>query len=441
MNGIGLLVLIAAAGQISATPRIAPNRDFGWEIDQQNPDRALCYIVQVSPEVAATMQRDAQENTSNMPPELVGRATRIVFRIGNEILPQNPSLEELRSMPLVNSTANVTAQLGGGRMSEVEPNAVVNVQQDRTGPLGPPAFPNPSSARSTPSLPNASGRTTDRSPPMPDYPDTGNSSRQGGSPLANNWPGSAPMLGGNSGGDRSRDDSGSFTDNRFANQNTAGAAGNYSSGNGGINPNSGLNPNYGSPNPPSLNSQEMYTGGIAPIQTPRDGFGTYLGNQGQGKFNASTPSFNNNPNSNPSQSYGDGRFTPGLGGPQGSNSAYPNNSGQAGYDGGRIASNDVGAGLNSSFPSLPTSESPTGQRSTTSGASGADRGNSASDGSNQSHAGSNKSAAFENILPAFFILSLLVNFYLGSLIRKLLTRYRALLANMRGQTSANVLSA
>ena len=40
----------------------------------------------------------------------------------------------------------------------------------------------------------------------------------------------------------------------------------------------------------------------------------------------------------------------------------------------------------------------------------------------------------ENIMPVMFVLSLVVNFYLGMLIRKLLGRYRTLLSSVRSQT-------
>ena len=39
----------------------------------------------------------------------------------------------------------------------------------------------------------------------------------------------------------------------------------------------------------------------------------------------------------------------------------------------------------------------------------------------------------DNVVPVMFVLSLVVNFYLGMLIRKLLTRYRSLLSSVRGQ--------
>ena len=97
---------------------------------------------------------------------------------------------------------------------------------------------------------------------------------------------------------------------------------------------------------------------------------------------------------------------------------------------------------NTSIPSLPPSGDLTGQKPIAQGSGSATGAisTSSSDANKEAAAGSNKSTAFENILPAFFILSLLVNFYLGSLIRKLLTRYRALLANMRGQATPNALS-
>ena len=61
MNGIGLLVLIAGAGQLntgqpfpaqlpaqpflqSQSTAVAQNRDWGWEFDKEN---TLCYIIQI----------------------------------------------------------------------------------------------------------------------------------------------------------------------------------------------------------------------------------------------------------------------------------------------------------------------------------------------------------------------------------------------------------
>ncbi len=43
-------------------------------------------------------------------------------------------------------------------------------------------------------------------------------------------------------------------------------------------------------------------------------------------------------------------------------------------------------------------------------------------------------SGMENVVPVMFFLSLVVNFYLGMLIRKLLTRYRSLLSSVRSQT-------
>ncbi len=56
----------------------------------------------------------------------------------------------------------------------------------------------------------------------------------------------------------------------------------------------------------------------------------------------------------------------------------------------------------------------------------------------ESGSGSSSSTArtrTQNFLQVFFLLSLVVNFYLGMLIRKLLSRYRALLSSVRSQAA------
>ena len=475
MNGIGLLVLIASAGQIGATqPTLS--RDFGWEIDQRNPDKALCYIVQISPEIAATMERDAYENTSNMPPELVGRATRIVVRIGNSLLPQEPSLEVLRTMPVVNSPPDAIAQLGNSRMSDVEGKDVVPVQQDRTGAPRLPPLPTNQGAPSSTSPPRTdfgglppqgTEKFGDPTKPMvrgttPGFPNA-NGGTTGSPPPITGWQGSPSTLGGSLGSDRSRDDASRIADNRFGSQNQydPGAAGN----NGGANPTTGngasvYGPNYSSPNPPSL-GLGMQTG-ISPVQTPSPGFGNYypgnqgLGNQGQTKFNPSNGNFNDN--SGPGQvtpgqliqggqpfpgrpGQSDGQYPSGFNGSQGAIGTYPNN-GQVDY--GRVdlvASNPTGIASNTGNHSPPPSGDPSRQGTGALGGGGAGQGASPSDGINGSITGPTKSTTVENTMTLLFLFSLLVNVYLGSLMRKLLSRYRALLANMRGQNTPNALGA
>jgi hypothetical protein len=487
MNGIGLLVLIIATGQVGAAQPTTLNRDFGWERDTRNPDNALCYIVQVSPQDAAEMQRDGLENPSNMPPELVGRATRIVVRIGTALLPQSPSLEELRKEPLVNSRADVTAGLSGGRLSDVEPNGVVNVQQDRGSP---PTLPNYSGqattaapraglngqalpgsenpidqakelARGLPGFPNpaanaSSSASGGNSPQLPGYPGTadrfGSSALDnnstlppagqgnlGGSANSNKWPSAQTNLG----GERSREDAARMADGGYPSNPGATNAGNYpNSGAGGsVPPGSGYGQGgygaggYDPRNPPSLDSVQMT--GIPSQQTPSNTFGTYPGNQGP-KFGLQPPGYNN--------AAGSGQLPPaGQGAGYGGGQYAPPNSqfvgGQGGFDSGtRIAAGNTGGNPGFSNPQPP----PGG--ASAQGASGANagagaRGASPSDGGNELASGPSRTKAAENILPVFFLLSLVVNFYLGMLIRKLLTRYRALLANMRGQGTPNAFSA
>lgn len=56
-------------------------------------------------------------------------------------------------------------------------------------------------------------------------------------------------------------------------------------------------------------------------------------------------------------------------------------------------------------------------------------------GSTSNGSGERNTASNSSFLQVFFVLSLVVNFYLGHLLRKLLNRYRALLTSVRGQTA------
>ncbi len=503
MNGIGLLVLIAAAGQVAAAPPSGPNRDFGWERDTQNPDRALCYIIQLSPAKVADMQGKAMENPSDMPPELVGRATRILVRIGTDVLPQTPSLEELRNMPRVNSPTDVTAQLGGGRLSDVEPSDLLNVQQRGSNPALPtfpgqssatpsnsapantPAASNPAMPRSTfgdstsqgstnpidqakqldrgaPAFPNTNGNPPNNSPgslspTLPNYADSASNQLGRGGAATNNNPSNpagdwrTPSANDNS---RSRDEINRTADNRFQNQSGA-AGGDYPQS---TYPQSSLPPNYDTRTPPSLDPSSM-TG--LPNRS-NIGFGANPSGQNPGKFGLSTPGFDNfsgqggvlsqggsagqgnafGQNVPYNQGYGNGQYING----QNPNAQYgagqfPGNgqrpNGPSGYDGfDRVAANTTlsppsqgpGTHSGSTPPAQSTSKNPSGDSSP------GDLANSTIlNGPSSSKTG-------ENILSVFFLFSLVVNFYLGMLIRKLLTRYRALLANMRGQASPTAFS-
>lgn len=480
MNGIGLLVLIAAAGQITAAHPSGPNRDFGWERDTQNPDNALCYIIQLSPENVAEMQGKAIEKRSDMPPELVGRTTRILVRIGTDVLPQTPTLEELRNMPRFNSPADVTAQLGGGRLSDVDPSDLQNVQQRGSNPPLPsfsgqssaspqfsgnlqgtappasnPAMPrsnfsdsasqdsaNPIDQakqldRSAPAFPNSRANT-----PAPNYADSGSNQTDRFGPTANNssLPNNAenwrtPTI---DESQRSRDEVNRTADNRIQTQ----SGSNYPQSNY---PQSTMPPNYGPRTPPSLDTSTMAS--IPNGPTSSIGFGANPSGQNQGKFGLSTPGFDNfsgqggqvgqgtqyGQNAPNNQGYGGGQYANGQ---QYSSGQYAGGSGQRpngqnGFDGrDLIASNTTLPPPNSTpLPQQPPAKNPAGETSP---------GDTTNTTLTSSNSGSSKTG--ENILSVFFLFSLVVNFYLGMLIRKLLTRYRALLANMRGQASPNAFS-
>ena len=145
MNGFKIWLLLVASAQVLvtrvATAQVVPGkeRDFGWSINQN--DGVLEYIIQIKPEEILAMQQrsvkfpNGQEDASDMPRELVGRVTRVVIRIGNEILPRTPSIEELDRMPRVTDPLNPTstAMLPPGRMQDVE-SGVYNIQQRDAAP-------------------------------------------------------------------------------------------------------------------------------------------------------------------------------------------------------------------------------------------------------------------------------------------------------------------
>ncbi len=476
MNGIRLLVLIAAigqmgvaAGQQGGTPAIGPNRDYGWKFDDQRNDGALCYIVQVSPEDALIMQRDFQEYPSDMPPDLVGRVTRILFRIGTEVLPQTPSLEEIRKVPRVASPGDVNAILGPGRSSNVEGDAVVNVQQDRSLapslPFNSPAFsasPSPANnplaprtslaeraaqasenpidqakilARGVPGLsgagaplPNNANLGSNAGPPaLPSYLDGGNSrfnqqaNTNGNAGIAGNWQSQTSP----SNQDRTRDDPTRLADNRVPNgyDPSVSAPGGYNQG------------NYDQRDPASL-SQPLVNG-IPRVQTPATGFGSFPGyqnqNQDQNKFTGLGNNSNYPPNNGNSQfNNGLNPSNNGLGGGMGAGGpAYNNNPNYQQDNPNHVASNPAVGGN----PSVQSQLTPPAGFTTV--VSGQNNASSTTPSNATTEPPLKKSRAGENILVFFCLLSLLVNFYLGTLIRKLLTRYRALLANVRGQAGAS----
>jgi len=142
MNGIKLLLLLVASAQVEA----GTERDYGWAVNKD--DGVLEYIVQINPDKKRAMEQrsvqfpNGQENVSNMPRELVGRASRVVIRFGTEVLPREPSLQELeRTQRLFEQpNASAAAMLGEGQLRDIE-SPVRNIQGQGLAPAF-PALPN-----------------------------------------------------------------------------------------------------------------------------------------------------------------------------------------------------------------------------------------------------------------------------------------------------------
>ncbi len=191
MNGFGSLAILLLAGQITgnSVPRLPPQmpaaggvapavvvdetrKSYGWDLDV-NRDNELYYIIQISPEQAEillnerTYSRDnPREVASDMPAELFGVVQRIVVRIGDDVLPRNPPLEEVARMQRRNLQASLDG-LGSGRMADVESGAILPAGQRPlpTNPSRPGTSGGVTPPNNTPLGSNAfAGNSTNNSP-------------------------------------------------------------------------------------------------------------------------------------------------------------------------------------------------------------------------------------------------------------------------------------
>ena len=110
MNGIPLLLLATTVGM-----------DFGWQPASDNPNM-LEYIVQLSPEEIQLLNTGKEELFSGIPRELKGRIDRVVIRMGREKLPQTPSLEQLRMTASVAGNPSILQAGGNNQGSPVLPS-------------------------------------------------------------------------------------------------------------------------------------------------------------------------------------------------------------------------------------------------------------------------------------------------------------------------------
>ena len=153
-------------------------REYGWYVDQQD---TLVFVVQLDPAELAALQSnvDLIGESANMPPELVGRVTRVEVRLGEAPLPRTPSLQEIEKRPAIVSNLDVSDILGEGRLAEIDESKLVRVQ---SGTVGLPSVSAPSAGNEFLSgaggqgarpLPSTSGSLSASLPPVP----TGNSSK------------------------------------------------------------------------------------------------------------------------------------------------------------------------------------------------------------------------------------------------------------------------
>lgn len=454
MSAIALTVMILLAGQIVP----GTEKDFGWEIDRN--DGALQYIVQISPEQAARMQQksvafpNGQEATSEIPNELVGRATRVVIRIGTMDLPRSPSLQEIDRMKRFGDPINPssTAQLDPGIYKQLEPPPAFNIGSDNQGvqPAPLPSFPSEpmregslaDAARGTfnslrDDVADSLSSATDFKTPEGRFPDPNLFAQKGNNAIANmrdqflngaggstekfnslpkqsdpNQPGTGaptlPALPGTMAANGNATNNPSSIPNNSVNSSTTSnwpnARGQSSSA-----PFTGANPtNFAGQNPPQA---PLSTFGAAPSTYDRlAGNSALPGNNrmtqaqdpyAQQNYPTQVQAFNNANSAPP--------YTPAP-----PSMTYDPRTDPASLAGERMARNTT-TSPTSSFPAVAASQataSPSGVAPSADGST---------------------TTTSDTALKLFFLVSLLVNLYLGILLRKLMTRYRSLLTNVRSQ--------
>lgn len=491
MNGFTLWVLLAATGQVGDVPQ----RDYGWQINKN--DGVLEYIVQISPEKANYMIAQRKEFESSIPPDVAARVGRIIVSIGDEPIRSTPMSEVLLLPPVTKAVlANIESEAGRGRFSDLEAaprGDVRNVagsnaappltqgnglatnspaasnfpggpasgfadsssmdnllaQNSSTGFLndtrgmsasgssgpskysstGTPALPNSQAGQLPPASPlgGASAGSYPTSPANPLPTNTGISNQPGsngtlgGNPMGSSPNGSVPLS--NSGGYASgAPNSQAYGQNNMPGYGQAGTPGYGQNGSLGQSPSytslPASNGNFGTV--PRVNNQPPPFNQYA---TPGGSFGTQTGY----------------PYSQPPPA---GQLTTGQG-PIYSGSIFP-------YTGDPLSlpvtNQPYGRSADNRNSVLPTTSpssanSPNSFANQSTGNSGTNVNGLAVNTRNtdllhDSHyQAQHARSGVENIVPVMFVLSLVVNFYLGMLIRKLLTRYRSLLGSVRSQTA------
>ncbi len=482
MNGFKIwLLLVAFVHGIATQVAIAQveektERDYGWAINRD--DGVLEYIIQINPEKLQAMQlkslqfKYGQENVSNMPRELIGRASRIVVRIGSEILPRTPSLAELDRTSRITDPLNPssTAMLPPGRMQDVE-SGVYNIEQRDTAPTLPDlprTLDSNLSSRGGNLIDEASkaaGSLLDNvnalrnnageslSDALPAFPDNNALAQSMQQPASSDFLNST--RGGNSAAPSkfnslpSATNPAPLTNPNLSNPAATNPNRNLSNLGGSTVGGSSASPSYPDPRltPPSLANQQLSNQQLSnqqlgnqstlPLQqTPATGFGTSPGLAGRqnstwnnATAGAPAPNYTSAPDPYANQqnfppNYSNATNNPFAGtsptNPNLNNSQLDNTLANQNFD--RMAMGNNPA-LNN-----PALNNQTVQGRNTSLPAGSSPPTILTDNTATETIPVTK---MDGVLPVLFLLSLVVNFYLGILIRKLLIRYRSLLTNVR----------
>lgn len=455
-------------------------RSFGWTLDSTR-DNELYYIIQVSPSEVLQMVAEQERNTgffseksTDMPKELVGRVSRVVWRIGEKELPRNPSLAEIATWPRIDgSGSSLQAAIDGfgpGNLANVEGSqSALPIQRPLPNNSTPPSIsPNgstfPPSGRTFQPNSGASsqlGNNTTTPPsfgtgfPAGSVADSFLGDTRGSANPAN--PAASPVLpnvGGNGMSDISP------PQNPIRPGLTADARNNPASGLPPYGPGySQSNPSrFDSPDPPSM-STSTGGSGFAGQSTPAPGFGTSPG-QWTGSNNNT---FTTDPNRQAANQGAQGM----AGSHTGGGNVYPNGTGAAGgfndqypeqpqrpasgfgqgqgYAGQSYTGQNYpprqfpptpGAGAGDDRILLADATGSVGARPPAEDSSPSKRSPKQNDDGRDSESESDKQTqAADSMMPFLLLFSLVVNVYLGMLIRKLLGRYRTVLSNVRNQTA------
>ncbi len=458
MNGIGLLMLLALSGQAG----LGTERDYGWEFNQEG---VLQYIVQISPQKADMMRQQSVQFpngvpvTSEIPAELVGRVGAIKILIGTQNLPRTPSLDELRKYPRASEAvpSSSTAQLGIPKY--VEPELRPIVQADTPPSL--PSFPEGQGIQLSDAIKGTEGEPGN----LIDQAKNAALEIEAASapPVAKPDPSLLAQNGGNNGlADSFMNSlrSNSNNNSKFNNTGDAAITGANPVPTNTVNPNSqaGLPP-LPATNPatnanPALNAgngqrdntnwqtQNPVTG-IGRSAVPNEGYVNTPPNSGN--FTSVAPQQTPSPTFGSTPAFGNRGTAVGGGYPANSYAPPPGSVSyppDRGYD--RMASN-VGTPAANPAPtyqqpvqSVPNGGFATGQANPSSPsnytgygrpAGGLGTGTSAETGAGQNPI----TTTGDTALRLSFLTSLIVNVYLGFLMRRLLMRYRSLLVNARSQ--------